>query len=326
MNRLRPLPESLRETVYNIIKQNYPSPPLGFIRKASREGLIQWYCDDILMPGKQPSNLTYLWDNGSDQEWVIVSNHLKWDSDWFGKNIVKLEVTVPMEGSLEPIHHDLKELLKDYLNELQERRYDYVFVNVPATNVSLIKSLGEAGFSLIETRLTYWLDNIDNFEPSKRYPVRIAESQDVPYLSRIAAEIVNTYDRFHADDFFDADKVDSLMEEWVNASVNKGFADVVIVPNVDNKIPGALMTAKYLEEKWDVIKYKLSQMVFSVVAPEFTGWYLKLVSETTVHLKERGAEGICLTTQATNTAVLRVWESLGYKFGEASLIFRRVLR
>ena len=313
------------QAVRQAIIENYLFAPLGFVRKASKNGLSKWFCDDTLKFGSPPAHFNYIWKDETGQEWVIVSNHLKWDSDWFGKNIVRLELVMPLNAPVNRPNEDLKTLLGEYLSELRASGQQYVFVNVPVTNIGLIKSLGEAGFSVIEPRVTYWLEDLKEFQVPKRTPVRPAQPSEVPHLSKVAAETVNPYDRFHADDFFEKSKVDDLMREWVNASVNKGFADVVLVPDMENKVPGALMTAKYHSGKWDLIDYKLSQMVFSVVSPEFKGWYAKLVAETTLHLKEKGAEAIFLTTQAANKAVLRVWSKLGYQFGEASLVFRKVI-
>ena len=66
-------------------------------------------------------------------------------------------------------------------------------------------------------------------------------------------------------------------------------------------------------------------MVLAAVARDATGWFHRLVVESMMHVREHGADALYLTTQATNNATLRVFESLGYRYGECTLVFRRVL-
>ncbi len=69
----------------------------------------------------------------------------------------------------------------------------------------------------------------------------------------------------------------------------------------------------------------MAQPTFSAVSEEYRGWYLKLISEINYHLKEKGVEHAFLSTQATNKAVIRVWEKLGYSFGKMEHVLRIVL-
>ena len=66
-------------------------------------------------------------------------------------------------------------------------------------------------------------------------------------------------------------------------------------------------------------------MVLAAVAPDATGWFHRLVVESMVHVREQGADVLYLTTQGTNKATVRVFASLGYRYGECTLVFRRVL-
>jgi len=115
------------------------------------------------------------------------------------------------------------------------------------------------------------------------------------------------------------------MREWVNASVNKGFADAVLVPDLPGKPPRAFMTVNYPQRRWPALGVKASQMVLAAVAPDATGWFHRLVVASMMHVREHGADALYLTTQATNKATVRVFESLGYRYGECTLVFRRVL-
>ena len=146
---------------------------------------------------------------------------------------------------------------------------------------------------------------------------------DADLLARTAAETVNPYDRFHADPIFHGEPADRMMERWVQASIREDFADVTIVPDVNE--PEAFVTAKYLKTRWPAWGYRISQAVFSAVSPRFKGWYYKLISETCRHLLDAGAEHVYMVTQATNNAVVHCWEKVGLRFGKNELVLRRWL-
>lgn len=324
--RLQSIPGGEFQAAIEKVAIDYPFFPLGFIKRASAEGLRRSFFDDIVKAGPDLEHMAFRWQDDASGEWVIAATHLKWDSKWFGKSIIRLDLVTPTAPPFDRPYSSLKGLLNDLVSELQSLGHDYVFMNVPVTNVGLVKGLGEAGFSLIETRMTYWLDNVSRFHTKKRSSVRIAQSVDVGHLGKIAAEIVNPYDRFHADEYFDRDTVYRLMQEWVNASVNKGYADVVLVPD-DGKPPAALITALYHKDKWELLRSKACQIMFMAASADVGGWVWarRLLAETTFHLQGIGAEVIHLTTQAPNKIPIRAAESFGYRYGDTSLIFRRVI-
>ena len=47
--------------------------------------------------------------------------------------------------------------------------------------------------------------------------------------------------------------------------------------------------------------------------------------EISPHVREQGADLLYITTQATNKATVRVIESMGCRYGECTLVFRKVL-
>jgi hypothetical protein len=136
---------------------------------------------------------------------------------------------------------------------------------------------------------------------------------------------VNPYDRFHADPFISKVDADRLMSKWVEASILEGFADITFVPDVTQQ-PRAFCTVRYHKAKWDRWRLRLSQPVFSAVGTEFKGWYKKLISEICYHLKELGAQHAYMATQATNSAVVWTWESLGYRYGKSEHILRKIIK
>jgi dTDP-4-amino-4,6-dideoxy-D-galactose acyltransferase len=135
---------------------------------------------------------------------------------------------------------------------------------------------------------------------------------------RVAREMRNSFDRFHADPVFGQSKADEFLATYIEQSV-KGFADIVLVPDEPGVPPDSFLTARYLKDEWEETGYRISKMVLSAVSSATNkGWYSKLIGAMTRHLQEEGAQYIHMNTQATNGAVIHTWESLGYRFGYAT--------
>ena len=167
--------------------------------------------------------------------------------------------------------------------------------------------------------MTYYLDlNKINFD---RYNVREANFNDIPNLRRIAFEMRNPYDRFHADSIFNSEKADEFLAAFIEESI-KGFADYTMVPNEAGTPPDAFLTAKYLIDEWPLIGAKVSKMVLSAVSSKTCkGWYKKLISEMAFHLKTKEADFAFMHPASTNKAVIHTYETLGCKLGQVSHVF-----
>jgi hypothetical protein len=255
-----------------------------------------------------------------DYDLAIFAKRLAWDSQFFGYEIARIAGIFPL-STYRP-RHDYSTAMNHLLNQAQLQGIKYLFASVFPEDLATIRILSEKGFQLIETRASYHR-SLRDYEWAKRFPVRLANAGDVAILSQTARTISNSYDRFHADPFVTPANADRLMEKWIEASINEGFADATLVPDVAE--PKAFCTVKYHQDKWGIWGLNLSQPVFSAVSPEFQGWYLKIISELNYHLKDIGAEYAYLTTQITNRAVIRVWETLGFSYGRGEHIFRIIL-
>lgn len=306
----------------DLARAHAPFAPLSFLRGAREAALRAWMCEGAFSGGEG----CLAFEHGApENRWLLVANRLEWDSKWLGRSIARLDLAMPGAPPWERPHSPPEAAVAALCGELRRRGVDYVFAPVPARHIALVKALGAAGFSLLETRLAFWHGGLKEFVPPRRSPVRPATAADVEALGDVAAGTVNAFDRFHAEDWFDRAAVDRVMREWVNASVTGGYADAVLVPDLPGKPPRALMTIKYHQPRWPALGVKASQMVLAAVAPDATGWFHRLVVESMMHVRERGADALYLTTQATNRATLRVFESLGYRYGECTLVFRKVL-
>lgn len=199
----------------------------------------------------------------------------------------------------------------------------YIFSEVPCEDTGVIAGVTGAGWHLIETRITCYRDDLQDFSYSNRSPVRSAVERDIKELRMAAIEAVNHYDRFHADAFFSKKESDEFLATFIENSV-KGFADEVIVP-ADGPA-NAFLTGNYLASPPALSHRKMGKMVLSAVTKSRRGWYVKLIAELSYKFKEKGLDTVLMTTQATNRAVLKVWHRHGYQFGRCTHIFSTYIR
>lgn len=243
-----------------------------------------------------------------NEQYLFVYQKLQWDTDYFKIPTYRLYNVLSTQNNY------LKEAITVF-SETKLPQGAYCFIEIPSEDIQLIQALGENYFKLIETRLTYYNNQLQNHN-HPRYSVKSADINDIPNLKLVASKMRNDYDRFHADKIFDVTLADSFLSTYIENSV-LGYADYVMIPNETNLKSDSFLTAKYLKNEWEQLNNKTSKMVLSAVSSETNkGWYIKLISEMTYHLRDNiGSECIFMNTQSTNRAVFNTWEKLGYKLG-----------
>ena len=309
------------ERIRSILSENLPWSPFDFIRAIDRKGDRQMRAEHLTRAIAPDDDLRFVYSETPSAELAVCAERLPWDSDFFGYGVARLEGVFYLSPPYFRPWADFSDPLRLLLERASARGIRYLFAQVDARDLPLLRALGQLGFSLIETRLIYH-GSLAQHE-SERYPVRAATAEDVPSIGRTAQERVNRYDRFHADPFIRPEDAARLMYRWAEASVCEGYADSVIVPDLPE--PASFITVKYHRDKWPRWGLKLSQTVLVAVSPERKGWYPRLLSEVLYHLRGIGAEHLFHVTQATNTVVVWTWESLGHHYGRSEHVLRIVL-
>jgi len=256
--------------------------------------------------------------NIGNETFNFLYEFLTWDSEFFKMPTYKLNFILfdnkNYQNLLKAILVFKEKIIKD----------NYIFIEIPSEDIYVIQALNESLFRLVETRMTYYLD-LKKFE-NDRYNVREAVFDDIPNLKKVSSEMVNPFDRFHADVFFDQAIADSFLGVFAQESI-KGFADYVMVPNEKDILSDSFLTAKYYKNWWKEIDIKVSKMVLSAVSSKTNkGWYIKLISEMAYHLKEQGAEYALMHPASTNKAVIHSYEKLGCKLGKVTHILSYMKR
>jgi dTDP-4-amino-4,6-dideoxy-D-galactose acyltransferase len=238
----------------------------------------------------------------------------------------KLEAAAWDEAVPDPVEK-LAEAARRFLSGVDtlDGRY-YVWAELPAEDSVPIQALGMSGFRLTETRLIYYLPDPALMQWPERYPVRLADEGDIDHLRRVAVTARNPYDRYHIDAFFGPDVADRYLATYAEESV-RGLADFVVIPDPpDGALPGGFFTATSsvppacplggpLPCQLDL---GVGRIPLVAVSPERSGWHLRLLVETTRLLAERSADVVHMSTQATNHAVRRNCEKVGYRLGRVT--------
>ncbi len=311
------------EELRAILATHLPWSPVDFIRGVDSAGDKSIHADHLTAEiEEEDDDLRFVYRSADDGDLAVFARRLPWDSEFFGYSIAHLDGVFPLSAPWYRPDADYTDALRHLVDRSKAKDVRYLFASVDPKDLATLRALGSLGFSLIETRVFYHR-SLSDYSYPERYAVRAATSADIDRLGRAALEMVNPFDRFHADPFIDRDAADRLMQQWVHASIADGFADITIVPDVDQ--PAAFCTVKYHKNRWDRWGLNLAQPVLSAVGPEFKGWYRKIISEIGYHLQDVGAEHSYLVTQITNGAVIWVWESLGYRFGKGEHVMRIVL-
>lgn len=242
-------------------------------------------------------------------EFAFLYEFLPWDSNFMGRDCYRL-FTVLFS------HHNANALVKaakSFKDKLLATSNTYCFSEIPSEDIFLLQCLNIAGFKMVETRFHYFRRKAEDFE-AERYKVRKATTADIPILKEVAAKSRNEYDRLHADYSFSEEIADHYLATYAAAAVN-GFCDYVLVPDV----PGYPIASFLAFDSYEKIspKHNLSLMYarLAAVAPENTGWYVKLLTEFMHYAKEQKASYVKITTQSTNRTVIRTFDKLGCSFG-----------
>ena len=212
-----------------------------------------------------------------NQDHYFIEKYLKWDSDFFQIPSFKIELIICK-------HTDsvlLNQAINKYIDQIPENSYYYI--DIPTENIYLLQALASTNFKLIETRLNYYLPTVRT-QSETRYSVKNAGIDDIETLKTVATKMRNKYDRVHADSSFSDEIADKYLARFAEEAV-KGFADIILVPNLPDIKPFGFLAANYPKkiEGSFVSKFVLAAIDSSIEK----GWFYKLVSEMVNHRKQK---------------------------------------
>lgn len=192
----------------------------------------------------------------------------------------------------------------------------YCFSEVPAEEYANLRKLQDAGFRLVETRLTYFhlLDHL----PAPGRQTRLAGKEDVPYLRETASLAVNPFDKYHADPFFSESEAGQYLATYIENCV-KGFAERVFVPDLNEPPFSFAALSRLILSGW-TSALPIFRIPLTACLPANKGWHYDLCLAALHYARSKEAACLVMTTQATNKAVIHNCEKLGFKLGSCTLV------
>lgn len=250
-----------------------------------------------------------------EQPIQFLYSFLPWDTDFFQAPVYKLfTVLFGPNTTVE----QLATTGDAFKRHLRQQGAAYCFSELPIEDTKVIQALGNAGWRLVETRVTYFHDAVADFA-SPRYSVCSAAREDAAFIGQIAATSRNEYDRFHADPWFSASQADGFLAKYASAAV-EGYCNDVLIPDEADLPVDSFLAISDLQEHGASLGTSFSRVVLTAVGPANRGWHYKLVAETVHRARALGAAYVLMTTQTTNRAVFRTCEKLQFKLGGSSCV------
>lgn len=242
----------------------------------------------------------------------FIIKPLEWDSNYFRFPCFRIEQILYYHKDAIILNKAISKFLESYA-----KKNDYFMINVPCEDLTLIHALSNTKFVLVETRLNYYLPNIEEYK-SIRYGVRLATKEDSEYLREVAIKMRNKYDRVHSDPSFSERDADIYLGDFIVESI-KGFADIVLVPDMQNHKPFGFLAGN---NPVSVFNTKISKLVLAAVDSSVEkGWLFKLLSEMIYMIKEKKADYLTTITQNSNRKAIQVWEKAGFRLGFSTLLY-----
>lgn len=288
--------------------------PYSAIREIEKEVLFPNFIVSKLLNFEQIKNQFALSVSIGTDAFEFLYTNLTWDTNYFGLHMVRLNAVLYHE-TVRP--EKLAAAVHLFMSDLRARGVEHCYCEVVSTDSSLLYALGHSKWSLVETRLHYYHDKLNQIRED-RFRVRLAvKSKDDSALRRIAMANRNMYDRFHADPAFTSSQADSFLGEYAVAALN-GYCDAVLVPSLEPL--DSFMAISHLDDDANLLGVSLGRIVLTAVGAVNRGWHRKLVSESLHYTRERGGKLMLMTTQVTNRAVINNSEYLGFKLGGSTHI------
>ncbi len=246
-------------------------------------------------------------------QWLL--QHLPWDTAFFGADTYRLFTSL-FGADITPAA--LARAARELRAALAARGPYYAFGVVPAEDTALLQALTGGGWQLIETRLTFYC-SVAEATLVPPVPVRRAHPDEAAHIGRISAAARNVYDRFHADPWFGEARADAMLARYAEAAVAGSYADAVLVPDESSGLPvDSFLAIVDTADETGIPGSGHSRVLLTAVGPANRGWHLKLMSEAVRHAATLSLPHVIVTTQATNGAVFRSCEKLGFRLGSTS--------
>jgi TDP-D-fucosamine acetyltransferase len=187
---------------------------------------------------------------------------------------------------------------------------------VPAAELEAIRAVEDAGFRLVDQRITLArsLESALEAVPS----IRKATAEDVPALQGLAA-ISHIDTRFFADPRFARERCAELYRRWIAKSCVEGYADVVLTEGAAGDPAG------YIACHLDAASSRTGRIGLIAVGEKHQGRGVgrRLIAGALHWFAEAGVVEVDVATQAKNIRAQRLYQGSGFKSQSIALWYHK---
>lgn len=301
--------------------ESYPYLPLSDLRGLRREALQGLQRDSILAALRSPDTIAVGKLRRGKPAGFVLFRKLDFDTGLFGFPCYSLSHLIVREDK---DRTTTRQLLRFSLQKLKDRHAVFISARFHSLEADSIAEVQAQGFEYMDTTMRYAYDLKSAAPPKFDPPITLREAR--PEDEDLLVAIAETYtdNRFHYDARIPRDKADEMYRRWLRNSFHGG-ADWIVVAEIDGR-PVGFTTNKDHPELPTETGGTTGEMVFSAVSPEARGRdvYTSMIHAGLVHFHGR-VDSVYLGCLASNVAVQRAWQRLGFRVTSAASSFHRWL-
>jgi ribosomal protein S18 acetylase RimI-like enzyme len=235
-----------------------------------------------------------------------ICRFLSWDTEFFGFRIGQATV-----GRL------AADEMASILDWVEAENIRCLYFLAESDSPETIRTLELNAFQLSDIRLemTYRCSASDAAEEAASY-IRAAREADAPALCAIARKSYGD-SRFYNDSRFSRERCATLYETWIQRSCFEGFADVVLVAELEGRQVGY---STYSVR--DAGEGRIELLAVDSIA-KGRGMGNALIRAALTQLARRGVRTVKTTTQGRNIPGLRTLQGAGFQIVLVQLWYHR---
>ena len=247
--------------------------PLAHLHHLTSDQRLAYWLDEITQSLADESSITLGSITSGMINGLLTYSDSPWDSRITGQRIGTVKHLAVTRAGAEILH----ELIDELLRSLAKRGTQCVVCRVQSNELAAIHALEQSGFLLMDTLLDFVFDfsrtPIEAINLPRRdgqWKFRQAKAADLPDLMVLSEKAFSRYfGRYHADPQMPPGTATRIYTEWVRSAF-EGWADWIVVAEIENRIAGYGLWRKTLESEE---KHSVGVAVCDILAidPEFHG-------------------------------------------------------
>lgn len=306
--------------------------PLAHLHHLKSDQRITYWLDEITQSLADETSIGFASMAASSVNGVIIYNDSPWDSKITGRSIgtiTHLAVIRDDRANTEILHA----LIDKLLPSLVKRGTQCVVCKVQSDELATVHALEQRGFLLMDTLMDFVFDfsrtpleKINLPQRDQDLKIRRAAPQDLSDLMAINEKAFGAYfGRYHADPKLPTGAATKIYSEWVRSAF-EGWADWILVAEVDDKIAGYGLWRKPLEIETKN-SLRLAHYDLAAIDPEFRGrglWTALMLDG--MRIAREFAQYIIGPVHVTNYPVQHSLQKFDWRSSGARHSFHRWLR